>query len=155
MAPFFDDFRLEPRNLDEERIRLEWIHRDSDAYFDASSFSDGTLRFICLATLLCQPVEFMPSVILLDEPELGLHPYAINLLGSLIRSASQKAQVILSTQSSLMLDQFVPTQVLVAERAKGGTDLIRLDTDALNNWLEDFSLGQLWEKNEIGGRPSG
>jgi len=153
VTPFFDDFRLEPRQLAPDDIRLEWRHKSSDQYFDASSLSDGTLRFIALATLFLQPEQFRPSVILVDEPELGLHPYAIEMLASLIRQASVNTQVIVATQSSLLLDHFAPEDVLVAERVDGGTQLKRLKSEDLAAWLEDYSLGQLWEKNEFGGRP--
>jgi predicted ATPase len=153
VAPFFDDFQLKPRNLNPDDIKLEWRHKNSDQYFDASSLSDGPLRFIVLATLFLQPEEYRPSVILVDEPELGLHPYAIEMLASLIRQASVNTQVIVSTQSSLLLDHFAPEDVLVADRVDGGTQLTRLDSAKLAAWLEDYSLGQLWEKNEFGGRP--
>jgi predicted ATPase len=154
VAPFFDDFLLEPDPLNEETIRLAWKHKNSDQYFGVSALSDGSLRFIVLATLFLQPEELRPSVILVDEPELGLHPYAVALLASLVKQASHKTQVILSTQSSLLLDHFEPEDVLVAERADdGGTHLRRLETSQLESWLEDYSLGQLWEKNELGGRP--
>jgi predicted ATPase len=154
VAPFFDDFILEPQRLNQATIRLEWKHLRSDAYFDASALSDGTLRFIALATLLVQPPELRPRVILIDEPELGLHPYAITLLASLIKQASEASQVILSTQSSLLLDHFEPEDVLIADREDGGTVLHRLEPKRLDQWLQDYSLGQLWEKNEIGGRPT-
>ena len=154
VAPFFDDFLLQPLALNENKIRLEWRHKGTDAYFDASSFSDGTLRFIALATLLLQPEPLRPSVILLDEPELGLHPYAITMLTSLARQASVKTQVILATQSSLLLDHFQPEDVIVADRVDGQTQFSRLDADRLEAWLQDYSLGQLWEKNELGGRPA-
>ncbi len=154
VAPFFDRFSLEPMALNEDKIRLEWRHRESDAYFDASSLSDGSLRFIALATLLLQPASLRPSIILLDEPELGLHPYAITMLASLVRQASTQTQIILSTQSSLLLDHFEPQDVLVADRVDGGTQFTRLDIERLQGWLEDYSLGQLWEKNEFGGRPA-
>ena len=154
VAPFFDGFLLEHLALDEDKIRLEWRHQGSDSYFDASSLSDGSLRFIALATLLLQPASLRPSVILLDEPELGLHPYAITILASLIKQASVKAQVVLSTQSSLLLDHLQPEDVLVADRLDGCTQLTRLDGEKLEDWLEDYSLGQLWEKNELGGRPN-
>lgn len=153
VAPFFDDFLLEPQRLNPKKIRLEWRHKNSDAYFDASSLSDGTLRFIALATLLLQPVALRPSVILIDEPELGLHPYAITLLASMIKQASTETQVILSTQLSSLLDHFEPEDVLVADRVDGSTTLTRLEPDRLEKWLEDYSLGELWEKNELGGRP--
>ena len=153
VAPFFDDFRLRPQALNEDKIRLEWQHVGSNAYFDASSLSDGTLRFIVLATLLLQPASLRPSVILLDEPELGLHPYAITILASLVEQASVETQVVLATQSTPLLDHFRPEDVLVADRVDGGTQLTRLDAAALEEWLQDYSLGQLWEKNHFGGRP--
>ena len=153
VAPFFDDFQLEPQKLNPEKIRLEWRHKGSEAYFDAPALSDGTLRFIALATLFLQPESHRPSVILVDEPELGLHPYAITLLASLIKQASVKTQVIISTQSPFLLDHFQPEDVLVADRVDGGTQFTRLDPAKLDSWLQDYSLGQLWEKNELGGRP--
>jgi len=153
VAPFFDDFVLEPLALNPNKIRLEWRHDGSDKYFDASSLSDGTLRFIALATLFLQPREYQPSLLLVDEPELGLHPYAITMLGGLVKMASVDVQVILSTQSSLLLDQFEAQDILVAERAGPATGFSRLDVERLQAWLEDYSLGQLWEKNELGGRP--
>lgn len=154
VAPFFHDFRLDPRRLERDEIKLEWRHKRSDQYFDASSLSDGTLRFIALATLFLQPKEDRPPVILVNEPELGLHPYAIGMLAALIRQASVDSQVIVSTQSSLLLDYFKPENVLVADLVDGGTQLKRLTSSRLSKWLKDYSLGQLWEKNEFGGRPS-
>ncbi len=153
-APFFDDFRLEPLALNEDTILLEWQHKNSDTYFNAASLSDGTLRFIALVTLFMQPVDLRPSVILLDEPELGLHPYAITLLASLVKQASVDTQIILATQSPILLDYFDPEDVLVADRVDGATQFTRLDSEQLAEWLEDYSLGQLWEKNELGGRPA-
>jgi predicted ATPase len=155
VAPFFDDFQLIPDPLSEEDIRLAWKHNNSDKYFGVSSLSDGTLRFIVLATLFLQPDIYRPSVILVDEPELGLHPYAITTLASLVKQASQKTQIILSTQSSLLLDHFQPEDVLVTELVENATQLTRLDPSTLETWLENYSLGQLWEKNELGGRPGG
>lgn len=152
-APFFRDFQLEPRGLDESRIRLEWLHEGSDAYFDASSLSDGTLRFMAMAALLFQPKELRPSVILIDEPELGLHPYAIALLASLMKQAATESQIIVSTQSPLLLDHFEPEDVLVADLVNRATQLTRLASQDLEEWFEEYSLGQLWEKNEFGGRP--
>ena len=154
VAPFFDSFVLEPDAINNDRIRLQWRHRGSDAYFDASTLSDGTLRFMALSTLLLQPAELRPSVILLDEPELGLHPYAITILSSVIKSVSVDTQVLLATQSSMLLDQFEPEDVLVADRVGGGTRLRRVELERLESWLGRYSLGQLWEKNEFGGRPA-
>jgi predicted ATPase len=155
VAPFFDDFHLRPQKLNPGKIRLEWRHKGTEAYFGASSLSDGTLRFIGLATLFLQPQSLRPSVILVDEPELGLHPYAITLLASLVKQASVGTQIILSTQSPLLLDHFQPEDVLVADRIDGSTQLTRLESARLETWLERYSLGQLWEKNELGGRPAG
>lgn len=154
VAPFFEDFLLEPSALNQDRIRLEWRHKGTDTYFDVSSFSDGTLRFIALATLMLQPEELRPSVILLDEPELGLHPYAITLLASLVKLASVKSQVILATQSPILLNHFEPEDVLVTDRLRGKTVFTRLDAESLRDWLEEYNLGQLWEVNEFGGRPN-
>jgi len=154
VAPFFDDFRLKPLRLSPDDIKLEWRHKNSEEYFDASSLSDGTLRFIALTTLFLQGKEHLPSVVLVDEPELGLHPYAIEMLASLIRHASNSTQVIVSTQSSLLLDHFDPGDVLVANRVGSSTEITRLETTKLSTWLEDYSLGQLWEKNEFAGRPT-
>lgn len=153
IATFFDDFILEPTQLNPDLIQLEWRHKNSDKYFDAAALSDGTLRFIALATLFLQPPKQRPSVILVDEPELGLHPSAITMLASLIKSASKETQVVVSTQSPLLLDEFEPEDVLVADRIEDSTNLRRLEPKELAAWLEDYSLGQLWEKNKLGGRP--
>ena len=153
VAPFFEGFQLEPQLLNPSKILLAWRHTGTDAYFDASPLSDGTLRFMALATLFLQPADLRPSVMLVDEPELGMHPFAITLLASLMKQASVETQVIVSTQSSLFLDHFEPEDVLVADRVDGGTQLTRLDPSDLEPWLDDYSLGQLWEKNELGGRP--
>jgi predicted ATPase len=153
VAPFLDGFELAPLVENPETIKLEWRHKNSDQYFGASSFSDGTLRFIALATLFLQPLELRPSLILVDEPELGLHPYAIGLLAALIRQASVETQVIAATQSTTLLDHFDPEDVLVANRVDGATTIERLQPEPLTEWLEDYSLGQLWEKGELSGRP--
>lgn len=154
VAPFFDDFNLAPDELNGDSIRISWSHKASDKYFSVSSFSDGTLRFIALATLLLQPPQLRPSIILVDEPELGLHPFAMTILASLIKQASMSTQVILSTQSPQLLDHFEPEDILVADRSAGATHIRRLQREILETWLQDFSLGQLWEKNEFGGRPT-
>lgn len=154
VAPFFRDFSLEPQRLNPDKIRLEWKHEGTDAYFDASQLSDGTLRFMALATLFLQPTEYRPSVIVVDEPELGMHPSAVTLLAELMKQAATDSQVIVSTQSSLLLDHFEPEEVLVADRVQGATHFTRLESSRLESWLETYSLGQLWEKNELGGRPA-
>lgn len=153
IAPFFDDFVLEPLALNENKLRLEWKHVGSDDYFDVSSLSDGTLRFIALATLLLQPKDLRPSVILLDEPELGMHPAAIDLLAAMVKSVSVETQVILATQSPTLVDRFEPQDVLVVDRVKGATEFKRLDSDKLAVWLEDYSLGELWQMGDLDGHP--
>lgn len=153
IAPFFEDFVLEPLALNENKLRLEWKHVGSDDYFDVSALSDGTLRFIALATLLLQPKELRPSVILLDEPELGMHPAAIGLLAEMVKSVSVETQVILATQSPTLVDHFEPQDVLVADRVKGATEFKRLDSDKLAVWLEDYSLGELWQMGDLEGHP--
>jgi predicted ATPase len=151
VAPFFDDFQLRPYPTNEEKIRLEWRAKGSDTYFNAHSLSDGTLRFMCLAALLLQPT--VPSVIVVDEPELGLHPYAITLLASLLRSASERTQIIASTQSVTLVNQFGPESVVVVDRNAGGSTFRPLAQDDAEAWMDDYSLGEIWEKNILGGRP--
>jgi predicted ATPase len=152
--PFFDDFVLKPTKLEseEEQIRLLWTQLDSDYALWPSQLSDGSIRFICLVTALMQPSA--PSTIIIDEPELGLHPYAITLLGALLRSASQRMQVIISTQSVPLLNEFEIDDLIVVEREKGSSSFKRLDETEFESWLEDYSVGELWEKNILGGRPS-
>lgn len=153
--PFFDDFILRPIPGNEDFIRLEWNERGSDYPFLAHHISDGTLRFMCLATLLLQPE--LPSTILVDEPELGLHPYAIVVLASLIKSASHRTQIIVSTQSVSLVNQFEAEDLLIVERDENRgmyeTVIERIDPNRLSSWLEEYSLGELWEKNVLGGRP--
>ncbi|MCX8517890.1 MAG: AAA family ATPase [Rhodoferax sp.] len=151
VAPFFDRFELAPSRLNGTKIKLEWRQKGSDAYFDAYSLSDGTLRFICLATLLLQPTP--PNLVLLDEPELGLHPFAIRILAEIIEDAAKRVQVIMATQSVTLLNNFQPKDIIVAENDGQKTSFNRLDEEKLKTWLEEFSLGELWEKNVLGGRP--
>ncbi|MFQ3638635.1 MAG: AAA family ATPase [Chloracidobacterium sp.] len=151
VAPFFEGFVLAPSKLNERKIKLEWRQKGSDAYFDAYALSDGTLRFMCLATLLLQPS--LPALILLDEPELGLHPFAIRVLAEMLEAASKRGQVILATQSVTLLNHFAPHQIIVAEHDGLKTTFKRLDEEVLRDWLATYSLGELWEKNILGGRP--
>ena len=153
IAPFFAEFRLAPLASRPDKIKLEWRQRDSDAYFDGASLSDGTLRFICLAALLLQPRHLMPSVILIDEPELGLHPAALTLLAEMMRGASRVSQILAATQSVTLLDHLTPDEVIVAEQEEGASTFRRLEEEALRGWMEDYGLGELWLKNVLGGRP--
>ena len=152
VAPFFGGFRLEPSALNPDKIRLEWAEKGSDTYFNTSMLSDGTLRFICLATLLMQPD--LPSLVLIDEPELGLHPAAIQVISALLQSAATRTQLIVATQSVTLINRLTPDQVWVVDRGEEGESEFRhLKGEDMSSWLEDYSLGDLWEKNIIGGRP--
>lgn len=149
VAPFFRDFLLaeEPGG----KIRLRWMQQGVDAIFPAEALSDGTLRYICLCVLLLQPDP--PALLTLDEPELGLHPHAVVQLADMLRSAAVRSQVVIATQSVTLLNQFSLNDLVVAEREDGATTLRRPDREALREWLEEYSLGELWEKNVLGGRP--
>lgn len=152
IAPFFDDFLLEPENKGgSEVIRLEWKQKGSSFPFQAWQLSDGTIRFICLATALLQPNP--PSMIVIDEPELGLHPFALELLAALIKEASMKTQIIISTQSPALLSAFEPEDVIVVDRVDGASRFQRLESEPLKDWLEDFTLGELLQKNVIEAGP--
>ena len=148
--PFFDDFALEPVEFRPgvHNIMLYWRQKGSDYKFLPAQLSDGSLRFICLVTALLQPEP--PSTIIIDEPELGLHPFAITLLGSLLDSASEDIQVIAATQSSLLIDYFSIDDLIVVELVNGETTFNRLKENRFDLWLEDYSVGELWEKNVLG-----
>jgi predicted ATPase len=151
IAPFFDRFQLAPSRNNPSKIRLEWLERGSDAYFNASSLSDGTLRFICLSVLLLQPE--LPPLILIDEPEMGLHPAAITVLANMLESASTKTQVMVATQSVTLVNQFSPEDVWTVDRTDGQSVFKQLNEADRAGWLEDYALGELWEKNLLGARP--
>lgn len=156
VAPYFDDFVLEPEALNPNYIGLAWKERGTEIPFYAYQLSDGTLRFIALATVLLQPDELQtkPHTILIDEPELGLHPYAISLLVSMMTAASKSAQIIVSTQSVTLVDELEkPADVIVVDRTEGQSTFKHLDEGSLKSWLDDYSLGELWKKNVLGGRP--
>ena len=151
--PYFEDFMLAPLRRNEQMIRLEWKQRHSDAYFDADSLSDGSLRFVSLVTLLNQPRWAMPSLIVIDEPELGLHPLAIRLLAEMLDAASEHTQILVATQSVTLLDNFPLEQVIVTEHDGKSSVFRRLAAEDYQAWLENYSIGELWEKNVLGGRP--
>lgn len=150
IVPFFDDFVLEP---DHHKLLLQWKEKGSDIVFGPHQASDGTLRIMALASLLLQPEGKLPPLIIIDEPELGLHPYAITVIAGLLKSVSFQAQVLLATQSTAFVDQFEPEDILVVERRDRESLFKRLDAEALQEWLEEYSISELWEKNVLGGRP--
>lgn len=156
VIPEFDGFLLEPQVLNENYIRLNWTQKNhTDYVFGPDQISDGSLRIMALATLFLQPPEMLPNVIIIDEPELGLHPQAIDALAMMIKTASENCQVIVATQSARLLDSFAPEDILVVDRDKEKkvSRICRLEEEKLDKWLEDYSLSQLWEKNVIGGQP--
>ena len=152
VTPFFEDFRLDVITRGEkESVKLSWNQKGSDYPMQPYHFSDGTIRFICLATALLQPNP--PSIIVIDEPELGLHPYAIDVLAELIIVASKRTQVIISTQSPQLIDNFTVEDIVVVNRKDGQSTFERLHKDDFSVWLEEYSIGDLWRKNVIIGGP--
>jgi predicted ATPase len=151
VAPFFHEFYLVPDEINPQQIFLRWKEKGSDQLFTAHNMSDGTLRMICLTTLLMQPN--LPSTIIIDEPELGLHPFAIHKLAAMLKSASIKSQIIISTQSPNLVDHFTADDIIVVERRNEQTIFSRQKNEDLKEWLSDYTLGELWEKNVLGGRP--
>lgn len=152
-APFFGDFSY--RKSPGDQLDLEWFEAggDPDRPFGPRQFSDGTLRFICLATLLHEPENLQPGLLLIDEPELGLHPYALTLLAEMLKQAADSRQIVVSTQSADLVSQFEPEDVVVVNRRDGESVFERLDPERLSEWLEDYALGDLWRMNVLGGRP--
>lgn len=153
VMPFFDDFilKVEAKGV-REVVKLSWRQKNSDYPMQPYHFSDGSIRFICLAVALLQPNP--PEMIILDEPELGLHPTAVTLLAELVRSAATRTQVVVATQSALLVDQFSVEDIVVAKRKGGASTFCRLKGEDFSVWLEDYSLGELWTKNVIAGGPS-
>ena len=150
VAPYIKDFILEPRRLkgSQQEIELRWVDKgDPESNFSAYQLSDGTLRFIALTVLLMQPEP--PAIVIIDEPELGLHPFAIGKLAGMVQAAAGKSQIIVATQSPGLISNFMPEDIIVVDRS--ATDhqstFSRLQADALETWLQDYNLGDLWEQN--------
>jgi len=155
IAPFFHDFYLEPYGEEgNQSILLRWTHTESDIPFSANTLSDGTARFICLATLFLQPPNLRPSTIIIDEPELGLHPSALNTLADIIHAISQETQVICSTQSIAFANLFAASKFIVVDAEVGVSSFRRLEKEQIEDWLEEYGVGDIWSKNIIGGRPA-
>lgn len=154
VAPFFADFYFLPRERSNPpRLRLEWRLKGSDMILGPESLSDGTLRFMGLATLFLQPPDKQPPIILIDEPELGLHPYALFLLAEMVKSASHEKQVIMTSQSPFLISYFEPEDILVVDIREGYSTVHRLDRKDIQEWLKSYTLGELWTKNLLGGQP--
>ena len=151
VLPVFDRFQIEESY---GKVLLRWKAKGTDKTFGAHLTSDGSLRFFALVTLLNLPSEMLPDVLLLDEPELGLHPAAIALVGGMIKSLAEERQVIVATQSPLLVDEFGLNEIFVLELQDGCTEFRKLSPDDYQVWLDDnFTSGELWQKNLLGGRP--
>lgn len=152
VAPYFHDFYFAPDS--NGNISLKWTSRYSENIYGVNDLSDGTKRFIALATLFLQPD--LPSTIILDEPELGLHPFAIAKLSGLIHSASGRGcQIIIATQSTDLISHFDPEDVITVDQINGESIYKRLSSENLSLWLNDYTLDELWKRNIIdGGQPN-
>ncbi|MDR1193219.1 MAG: AAA family ATPase [Peptococcaceae bacterium] len=151
IAPYIESIRLE-NEYNPRYVKLNWTEAGYGDYsFDVGQMSDGTLRAMALITLLVQPNP--PRIICIDEPELGLHPEAIAILGDLLKCASEKSQIIVSTQSPALVDLFEPEDIIVVNRVQGESRFERLDPQKYSAWLEEYSLSQMWNANVFGGRP--
>ena len=154
VAPFFHDFYLVPSGEPGNKsVLLRWLHRDYDEPFSANQLSDGTARFICMAVLFLQPEWCRPKTIVLDEPELGLHPAALDVLAELVKTTAKNNQVICSTQSVAFANHFAPEDFIVVDQAQGASTFKRPNGKELDHWLENYGMGDIWSKNLIGGRP--
>ena len=152
VAPFFGDFIHRAGAV--EYVELEWTQKGKpDTPFKALHLSDGTLRFICLATLLLQPIQLLPETILIDEPELGLHPYAIAVLADIFKQVAEDRQLIVSTQSVELINELSPQDIIVADQENGVSTFRRFTEEELAGWLEQYAMGELWKRNVLGGRP--
>ena len=151
ILPVFDRFEIEESY---GKVSLRWKAKETDKTLGAHLTSDGSLRFFALATLLNLPSGMLPDVLLLDEPELGLHPAAVSLVGGMIKSLAVERQIIVATQSPLLVDAFDLNEIFVLELQDGQTKFRKLKPDDYQAWLDDsFTPGELWQKNLLGGRP--
>ena len=152
--PEMKDFHLEPTGRNGKGLLLRWQPTSNPTeIFGPAHLSDGTLRMIALVTLFNLPEAMATWMIILDEPELGLHPAAEAYLASLIRSTSTQTLVLLSTQSATLVDHFKPSEIVVTEMHEGASSFQRLDPEKLGHWLKRYTLGEAWRKNVFGGRP--
>jgi len=146
VAPYFQDFYLNDNQ--EGYVKLQWINRYSETIYGAADLSDGTIRFIALAVLFLQP--HLPQTIIIDEPELGLHPFAIAKLAAMIQSAaSNNTQVIVATQSVDLINHFKAEDIITIDQVNGESVFRRLEEDSLKKWLDEYSIGDLWQRNII------
>ena len=151
ILPGFDRFDIREAY---GKVALRWRAKRSDKTFGAHLTSDGSLRFFALATLLNLPSDMLPDIVMLDEPELGLHPAAVELVGGMVQSLAAERQVIVATQSPQLVSAFDLDEIFTLDLRDGETIARKLSADDYQTWLEDgFTAGQLWQKNLLGGRP--
>jgi len=119
----------------------------------AERLSDGTLRYMFLLAILLDRTSLPPPLIVIEEPELGLHPDVLPSLGRLLKEASKRTQLVVTTHSQLLVDVLgnCPEDIVVCEKHEGDTTMTRLDSNDLEEWLKSYSLGDLWSKGAIGG----
>jgi len=146
LAPGFDDFEVIP-----EGGTLNLYLTEGSISIPARRLSDGTLRYLCLLAILVDPEP--PPLIVIEEPELGLHPDIHLKLAALLQEASARTQLLVTTHSDILVDALsdTPEAVIVCEKVDGATKLRRLDAEMLKPWLEKYRLGELWMSGEIGG----
>ena len=151
VLPVFDSFQIDENY---GKVLLRWKAVGSSKTVGAHLTSDGSLRFFALVTLLNLPGEMLPAVLLLDEPELGLHPVAVSLIGGMVKALAVDRQIFVATQSPLLVDAFDLDEIFVADLDGGRTRFRRLESKKYERWLDDcFTPGELWQKNLLGGRP--
>ena len=143
--------RLELPVVGAGQVTLAWYERDSNTPFYANQLSEGTLRYLWLVTILLTPQR--PPLLLLDEPELSLHPALLRLLAALLQDAALTTQIVVATQSSDLIGWLMPEEVLIADKEDGKTLFTWAADLDLKAWLDEYTLRDLWLMGNLGGRP--
>ena len=152
LTRFYEEFEglsIQPEALS---LRLFMREKGLGGLTPANRLSDGTIRYLCLLAILCHPEP--PPLICIEEPEIGLHPDILHDVAHLLLDASQRTQLIVTTHSDILIDALSgdPETVVVCERDfDAGTTFRRLTAEELKPWLEDYTLGKLWRKGQLGG----
>ena len=150
----FHDFYIRKNINSDDMVRLEWQHkRDLGEPKHGKLLSDGSLRIICLIVLLLQPIEWVPKLVIIDEPELGMNPKALSLIAELIKQISPQKQFIIATQSPELINLFNHEDIIVCDKNEdSSSSFTRLDAEKLQSWLDDYTVADLWQMNIIGGQ---